>query len=564
MLVEPVTVDVADDVDGLDTRATRPSILTGFVRGQPLSPDHLVQIGEHGPFRIERLEDVSLPLPLSRNQQESMQLDQATDRCSSVYYPTHLQENSGQQIPAMQDVLLESSPGPLRLPSLQIQSKGVQLDDHHYFSDDSAPDVRRAVKAPQGTSAYQAAWYLDDESAEEYDDEGPEGAHRSLEAEPLEIEMDNDPELGSLTADDQSLTFEQLSMEDPQLSLEEEQAQLLSYRDSRKNTAAEDREYPDEIELPASAKAREQLAKYRGLKNLRSSAWDHTADQEYQPEQWDGLWSTRDVRGSLRMAAQTDQTNCVLPGRRVRIHLKDVPAATQEMLRSESALPLFTLLPGEHRQAACNIQINLSSDCPRPIKSKEELILQCGPRRLAIQPLFSEGGRTPNDVHKFKRFLHPGQTAVATFMGLFHHGPIPCLLFLRDPETSKLQLIGTGTNLPPSSERVIAKRIVLTGHPYKIHKRLVTIRYMFFNPEDVMWFKALQLWTRRGRIGYIKESLGTHGYFKATFDGKLNPLDTVAISLYKRVWPRVARAWSSEDAAGVGISEVMDANAMHD
>jgi pre-rRNA-processing protein TSR1 len=74
---------------------------------------------------------------------------------------------------------------------------------------------------------------------------------------------------------------------------------------------------------------------------------------------------------------------------------------------------------------------------------------------------------------------------------------------------------------------------------------------MFFNASDVAWFKALQLWTRRGRSGFIKESLGTHGYFKATFDGKINPMDAVAVSLYKRVWPREATMWipsTSEEA----------------
>jgi pre-rRNA-processing protein TSR1 len=108
-----------------------------------------------------------------------------------------------------------------------------------------------------------------------------------------------------------------------------------------------------------------------------------------------------------------------------------------------------------------------------------------------------------------------------------------------------LQLIGTGTSLPPDHSRVIAKRIILTGHPYKIHKKLVTVRYMFFNAEDVKWFKALQLWTKRGRSGYIKESLGTHGYFKATFDGKINSQDSVGMSLYKRVFPRNSKAWGA-------------------
>ena len=64
---------------------------------------------------------------------------------------------------------------------------------------------------------------------------------------------------------------------------------------------------------------------------------------------------------------------------------------------------------------------------------------------------------------------------------------------------------------------------------------------MFFNTEDVAWFKALQLWTNHGRQGTIKESLGTHGYFKAVFDGKVGMQDAIGVSLDKRVWPRRAR-----------------------
>jgi pre-rRNA-processing protein TSR1 len=209
--------------------------------------------------------------------------------------------------------------------------------------------------------------------------------------------------------------------------------------------------------------------------------------------------------------------------------------------------------------------MSLLSDYPSPLKSKEELILQCGPRRLVINPLYSQVGNTPNNVHKFDRYLHPGRTAVATFIGPMTWGSVPCLFFQTrkskpasdeiedlaqaiklDGEGTNLDLIATGTLLPPSTGRVIAKRINLTGHPYKIHKRLVTVRYMFFNEEDVSYFRALPLWTKRGRSGHIKEALGTHGYFKATFDGKINPLDSVAISLYKRVWPRSSRLWKPD------------------
>jgi pre-rRNA-processing protein TSR1 len=173
--------------------------------------------------------------------------------------------------------------------------------------------------------------------------------------------------------------------------------------------------------------------------------------------------------------------------------------------------------------------------------------------------LFSQAGNTPNDVHKFDRFLHPGQSAIASFIGPLTWGNVPVLYFERtsDPQlqdsdaamstsdaaAASLRLIATGTSLPPSLNRVVAKRVILTGHPYKINKRVVTVRYMFFNDDDVKWFKSLPLWTRRGRSGFIKESLGTHGYFKATFDSKINPQDAVAVSLYKRMWPRSATMW---------------------
>ena len=70
---------------------------------------------------------------------------------------------------------------------------------------------------------------------------------------------------------------------------------------------------------------------------------------------------------------------------------------------------------------------------------------------------------------------------------------------------------------------------------------------MFFNAEDIAWFKALTLWTNRGRQGQIRESLGTHGYFKASFDGKINPQEGVGISVYKRVWPRWAKTLEEGD-----------------
>jgi len=182
------------------------------------------------------------------------------------------------------------------------------------------------------------------------------------------------------------------------------------------------------------------------------------------------------------------------------------------------------------------------------VRSKDPLILCVGPRRLVVNPIYSQhtrgGGKGANNVHKFERYLRHGATYVASIYCPVIYGKQSCVLLRETSETQSPQLVAMGTFLNPDTTRIIAKRVVLTGHPFKVHKKTATVRYMFFNSDDVHYFKPIQLHTKHGRTGHIRESLGTHGYLKAHFDGPINQMDTVCMSLYKRVFPKWARLWT--------------------
>lgn len=133
---------------------------------------------------------------------------------------------------------------------------------------------------------------------------------------------------------------------------------------------------------------------------------------------------------------------------------------------------------------------------------------------------------------------------VAAYMACSAYGPVtygPCpVLIWREPRPGQKnrQLIATGSVMNADADRVVIKRIILTGYPVRVHKRTATVKYMFYNPEDVKWFKPAGLTTKHGLQGNIMESIGTHGAMKCLFQQPIKQHDTVCLTLYKRIYPK--------------------------
>lgn len=484
-------------------------VVEGTARGVGFNADRLVHLAGHGDFQLERIEKVA------RHQ----------NAVAAAFAPS-----------AAQDDLLELSPAEADMDELcggvdgfdgpdgfdGSGARGVAMEGKHYFGAGDA-GAARASKVPRGTSEYQSKWLLDDVL---------EGASDVEELEPEE-RMETDAGAGE---DGPAEADAEMYVE---LSAQEEEEQLRQFR----ALARAELEFPDEVEMAPHEAARERLRDYRGIKSLGTCSWDWDERDAQRPPEYGRMLRITNFKATRnRLHKNAVREAQVVGGERVRLVIR----APRLVLDGVDVLRLpfvvYLLLEHEHKLAVANFSFQTWEDHEDPVPSGDRLVVQYGFRRQVISPMFNQASNNANNVHKFERFAQPGDLCIATAIAppLFYNAPA---LFFRERHGA-VEMVGQGTFLNCDHKRVAAERVVLTGHPVKIHKRLVTVRYMFFNPDDINWFKAVPLFTKSGRTGFIKESLGTHGYFKCTFDGKLSAQDVVAMALYRRVWPAPSQLWA--------------------
>ncbi|KAG8825351.1 hypothetical protein FRC17_008713 [Serendipita sp. 399] len=538
------SVDPSTEVNGPTTGTLK---VTGVVRGSPMTADRLVHVQGWGDFQVRRI--VSSPRrPRGPQGDGTMEVEAKVLSEPSAERDDLIATN---EVDDMQNE--QTWPTEEEMRSEAIMEDGENVE-------------RKTRRVPKGTSAYQAAWLLEEEEFES-DDEGNERDSDGDKEQDEAAEMAEGGFLGSNIQDsevDEKEEYEDIAEEQSSkavafddMDMEEEKRQLDHWR-ARQREHSTHMAFPDEIDTPMDIPARQRFARYRGLKSFRTSPWD---SDENLPRDYAKIFRVGEKEWEA-VSRRMGEAEGVEPGNRVTLEIVNVP---QELMRGRdphSPLVIYELHKHEHKQTVVNFTLQRNSEYSEPVRSKDKLVLCVGPRRIIVNPLFSQhlrgGSKSTNNVHKFERFLKEGVTSVGTIYGPLTFGRLPVALLKETEDSQAPILVASGTLLPPSTARIIAKRIVLTGHPIKVHKRTVTIRYMFFNPEDVQYFKPVQLRTKYGRTGHIQESLGTHGYFKAHFDGPVTQMDTVCMSLYKRTYPKWSEEWREETGDQVGDSEMVE------
>ncbi|KAL2630707.1 hypothetical protein R1flu_015393 [Riccia fluitans] len=515
-------------------------VLSGYVRGRTLSVNQLVHVAGVGDFQFSQIDVIEDPSPLRQRRKQTVDGQMVVDVAEERQGLLSVQPDPENQEP----LIVENTPDTLA---------GEQTWPTEEELAEAGEENKKRLKKkmlPKGTSDYQAAWIVDD-SDEEQDGVQDEEQDGSMKAASENEEGDED---GSVISEDEPMNATSESVwgddDDTQSEMLDDDnltpAQRAAEIERLKAAHATDEEFPDEIDTPMDRPARERFGKYRGLKSFRTSPWD---PKESLPVEYSKIFAfdnfVRTQKHVLAKAAERDRQQLpgsISPHTYVRLHIKNVPARRAEsLLTTFKQVPVVAcgLLQHESKMSVLHYSVKKYEGCAEPIKSKDSLIFHTGFRRFTTRPIFSTDDLNV-DKHKFERFLRPGQFALASVFAPVSYPPHPLVVFKEFPDGVRLVASGSLRKVDP--DQIILKRIILSGYPHRVSKRKAVVRFMFHNPEDVRWFKPLELWTKYGRRGRIKEPVGTHGAMKCIFDGVPQQRDAVCISLYKRVYPK----WPSQ------------------
>ncbi|KAF5892628.1 pre-rRNA-processing protein TSR1, partial [Clarias magur] len=494
--------------------------VSGYIRGRPLQVNRLVHIAGHGDFQLSQIDAPTDPLPIVTGTQRPVKPAKGQD-VEMMDRGTGDVNEAGEEV----RVLMKSDPS--QRESLQTEAEVDPMDGEQTWPTESelqeaeeARKSRRVMKVPKGTSDYQATWIVDDDDDDEEnegddldscdDDDDDDDADEMMEDEEDAENESQDGEVchdAGKDDDDDDEEEEEISSTgrvgseqkyDEAMDEAEEEDGLKRYREARSHEM-----FPDEVDTPLDVSARTRFQKYRGLKSFRSSPWD---PMENLPLNYSRIFQFQNferTRHRVLAEAATEEEGAMV-GWYVTLHVEDVPVSVMESFQEGKPLVLVSLLPHEQKMSVMHVLVRRQPGFTEPIASKEELVFQCGFRRFRASPIFSQ--HTSSDKHKMERFLRADAPMVVSIYAPITFPTAGVLLF-KQRANGMQDLVATGSLLSCDPQRVVLKRIVLSGHPFKINRRSAVVRYMFFNRDDILWFKPVELRTKWGRRGHIKEAL---------------------------------------------------------
>lgn len=542
----------------------------GYLRGKPMNVNSLAHIVGVGTGRIIDVTVATCNGPFDKS-------DSKRKNGKNNASPTTLPSNPSIQDPLELECQVTDIGGEQTWPTEEEMGDDI---------DDGAGRNRRHVPTtiPAGMSSYQADWYVDEEG--EWDDgngsdEGEDGGNDTMVDGTMEDNNDDHDDAGKHVKfdgmdedddEDENFTMDGSLINATGTAAVEEKRRLRAL-------AKEDDEFPDEVDTPFDVSARKRFARYRALQSFRTSPWHPKENlpldyaRIYQFENYNGAQKRVLAEGKLAESLQhanllkgkaggssknsdsmsaidgdnsTADTSGVVPGTNntyvcsdqyVYITIGSLSPEVITRLQNVGYLTMFSILQHENKLSVVNYTVTRCSSYADPIKSKDTMIMHTGFRSFSAKPIYSESNIN-SDKHKLERFFKSDKFTVASVYGPVTFLPCPLLMF-KKLDSGRLVLVATGSLHSVDPDRIILKKIILTGLPVRVRKRYAVVKHLFYDPQDVRWFKPAELYTKRGLRGHIREPVGTHGLLKAQFSAPITQNDTVMLILYKRIYPKI-------------------------
>lgn len=324
----------------------------------------------------------------------------------------------------------------------------------------------------------------------------------------------------------------------------------------KKKLERDEQLWPDEVDVDRDVSLKERFGLYRGLKSYKHAYWNPTLNL---PSEYGRISQFANFPLSMKNAKlrcdvddlpedldpMSAQDRLVRPGRafHVTFTIDNFPTQSARVLMTSSTPALiWGLFKYERKVTVLHLNVKRHEEFELPVRMHDPMHIQVGFRRFQAYPVFSVP--VPgSDKSSVTRFMPRGKFFLASMYGRVTFTPAPALMFCAKVLGSYKHefpfnpLVASGSLAACNPRLLLIKRAVLTGYPIQVFKHSAVVRYMFYNSDDVRWFKSVELWTKSGRQGHITEPRGTHGLFKCSFNGVVHQNDTICMSLYKRQFP---------------------------
>lgn len=523
--------------------------IKGYLRGRPMALNSLMHLCGVGAGRIDVVRSGGNPFSTSRGGRTEVEM--AGDSGDAFLRADESKQDS-----------LKIEADSNEMVGEQTWPTEEEMNYAMNQADEGAGRHRRAAPAviKSGMSSYQADWYVDEEG--NFDSEAAQVAEEDIVMDEGKLTEIPDQEDGNEDMDGGSM------IDAPVHDAVSEKQRLRALAD-------DDAMFPDEMDTPTDRAARDRFARFRALQSFRSSPWhpkenlplDYSrifqfdnfpnvqknvlgASAHVENEAMNG-GGERDPNFPFAFKAQLGENSddmddgregkegagdlFILGGTYVEIILTGIPAGCD--LSTLPCVVAVGLLEHENKMSVLHFTVRRTGNFADPIKSKEALVFMTGFRSFEAKPIFSESNLNC-DKHKMERFLREESFTMASVYGPVTYNPCPLLVFKR-LQDGRLVLVATGSLSKIDPDRIMLKKVVLTGLPIRVRKRIAVIKHLFYNTNDVRWFKPAELVTKHGLRGHIKEPIGTHGLFKCIFSAPITQNDTIMLILYKRVYPKM-------------------------